>query len=1151
MGFVHLHLHSEYSLLDGAARISDIPAAAKAAGHGAVALTDHGVLYGAVAFYRACKEAGVKPIIGCEVYVAPRSRHSKEGRQDQSGHHLVLLVENEIGYQNLITLVSKSFTEGFYSKPRVDEELLSRHSDGLIALSACMAGKIPQLVLSGDLEGAREAALSYRSIFGRDNFFLEIQDHGLEDDRRILRALSSISRETGIPLVATNDVHYLRRVDADAQAILLCIQTQSVITDGRPIGFETDEFYYKSTEEMQRLFSAYPEAISNTERIAERCNFDFRFGELHLPTLRTEGGRSHAEELSHLAYEGLKERTARGEVCFTEAHPESEYLDRLAYELSVIDKMGFNGYYLIVRDFVRYAKENGIPVGPGRGSGAGSLVAYAVGITDVDSVAFELLFERFLNPERISMPDFDIDFCYERRDRVIGYVRERYGEEHVAQIATFGTMAARAAVRDVGRALGMPYSEVDRLAVRIPHHGVSLSDAEKLPEIAEILSASESYRRLFATAKLLEGMPRHASTHAAGIVITEREVSHYVPLSVNGSTVVTQYDMDTIAALGLVKFDFLGLRYLTIIDDAEREIRRSRPDFSVSALPLDDAGTYRMLTSAQTLGVFQMESGGMRQVLRRLCPSCISDIIACIALYRPGPMDSINTFIARKHGEEPIVYAVPELASVLDLTYGCIVYQEQVMEIFRTLAGYSYARADLVRRAMSKKKADVMAAEESSFLSGSAERGVSREDAEKLFHDIASFANYAFNKSHATAYGLLTFRTAYLKCHFPREYMAALLTSVLDNAPKLAEYIGECARLGIAVLKPDILRSRVEFSVSDSGIRFGLLAVRGVGRQFLLSVIREREKKPFSDFSDFISRMSGYDVNRRQVDALIKCGALDCLGDTRRTMSVAAETLLSDAQAKARTNLVGQLDFFSDGSAAAPPSSYERFAEFDKKDLLAFEREYLGICFSGHPLDEFSDDARVTPHTPISEILGAVDESGEIVDPAFRDKMKLTVVGVVSERTEKTTRSGEKMAFVTLEDRVGQLELIVFPNRYSKFAPHLVPAAALAVEGELSVREGEGPKLLVTSLRRLTQNREREGGEQRAVTLYLRVDSLSSDAALSARAVLDRSPGTTPIVFFEKTSRRYSAYVGHGVRITELLLERLRNLLGSDSVVLR
>ena len=1152
MRFVHLHLHSEYSLLDGAARISDIPAAALAAGHEAVALTDHGALYGAVAFYRACRDAGVKPIIGCEVYVASRSRFRKEGRQDQSGHHLVLLVENEIGYRNLITLVSRGFTEGFYSKPRVDEELLAAHAEGLIALSACIAGKIPQLILSGDLEAAREAAERYRSIFGRDNFFLEIQDHGLDDDRRVLRALVSISKETGIPLVATNDVHYLRRVDADAQAVLMCIQTQSVITDGRPIGFETDEFYYKSTEEMQRLFPTLPEALENSARIADRCNFDFRFGELHLPTLLTKNGRTHAEELSDLAYGGLKNRVQRGEIHFTEAHPESEYLERIAYELSVIDRMGFNGYYLIVRDFVIYAKENGIPVGPGRGSGAGSLVAYCVGITDVDSVAFDLLFERFLNPERISMPDFDIDFCYERRDRVISYVREKYGEEHVAQIATFGTMAARAAVRDVGRALGMSYSEVDRLAIKIPHHGVSLADAEKLPEVAEILESSETHRRLLETAKLLEGMPRHASTHAAGIVITEREVSHYVPLSVNGNTVVTQYDMDTVAALGLVKFDFLGLRYLTIIDDAEREIRRRIPSFSVSSLSLDDHPTYRMLSAAQTLGVFQMESGGMRQVLRRLLPGSISDIIACIALYRPGPMDSINTFIARKHGEEPIVYSIPELSSVLDVTYGCIVYQEQVMQIFRMLAGYSYARADLVRRAMSKKKADVMAAEESSFLDGAQERGVSREAASSLFADIASFANYAFNKSHATAYGLLTYRTAYLKCHYPREYMAALLTSVLDNAPKLAEYIGECSRLGIAVLKPDIRSSEIAFSVSEQGIRFGLLAVRGVGRQFLESVIREREKSPFADFSDFVTRMSRYDVNRRQVEALVKCGALDGFGDTRRTMMIACDTLLSDAQAKARSNLVGQIDFFSDGAAGSVPSAvYERYAEFDKRDLLAFEREYLGLCFSGHPLDEYKASLKKISHTPIPDILAAVDESGEIVDPSFRDKMKLTVIGVVSDRTEKNTRSGEKMAFITLEDRVGQLELILFPNRFTRFASMLVPDAAIVVEGELSVREGEAPKLLVASVRPLERDSGGREEAEREVKLYLRVPSLTSDLTNSARTLVLASPGTTQIVFFDLTSRRYSALVGAGVRVSDLLIERLRNLLGNDSVVLK
>jgi DNA polymerase-3 subunit alpha len=637
-------------------------------------------------------------------------------------------------------------------------------------------------------------------------------------------------------------------------------------------------------------------------RIAERCNFEFTFGKLHLPSLPEKNGISHGQMLTRLAFDGLAERVGRGEVVFSEKHPQKEYEERLRYELSVIDGMGFSAYYLIVRDFVAYAKSHGIPVGPGRGSGAGSLVAYCVGITDVDSVAFDLLFERFLNPERISMPDFDIDFCYERRDQVISYVRERYGDDHVAQIVTFGTLAARAAVRDVGRALGMSYADVDRVAVKIPAHGVGLADAVKLPEVKEMMDASEEIRRLLGTAQLLEGMPRHASTHAAGIVITEEEVSRYVPLSVNGSTTVTQFDMDTVAALGLVKFDFLGLRYLTIIHDAEKEIRLREPDFHAGKLPLDDPGVYRMLTAAQTLGVFQMESSGMRQVLRRLRPSGINDIIACIALYRPGPMDSIDTFIRRKHGEEPIVYEIPELREVLDVTYGCIVYQEQVMQIFRLLAGYSYARADLVRRAMSKKKADVMSAEMTDFVKGAAERGISEEKAVRLFDDMASFANYAFNKNHAAAYGMLTFRTAYLKCHYPREYMAALMTSVLDNSVKLAEYAAECAKLGIPVLPPDINESRVDFSVSGRGIRFGLLAVRGVGKQFLESLVRERSKRKFSDLADFIDRMSGKEMNRRQIEALIKCGALDSLGETRSTMLSACELLINAAQQKARSN---------------------------------------------------------------------------------------------------------------------------------------------------------------------------------------------------------------------------------------------------------
>ena len=910
--FVHLHLHSEYSLLDGACRISEIPEAAKAAGHTAVALTDHGVLYGAVAFYRACKAAGIKPIVGCEVYVAERSRFSREGRVDASGNHLVLLVENETGYRNLIRLVSKSFTEGFYAKPRIDLDLLRSHHEGLIALSACMAGAVPRAILAGDMEGAVKAAETLNGIFGAGNFYLELQDHRLQNDQMICRGIRTVAERTGIPTVATNDVHYLRRADAETQEILVCVGTGRTVGEGRMSGFETDEFYYKSTEEMERLFPDNPDAIENSARIADRCNFDFTFGKYTLPSLPETDGITHRDELRAYALRGLDERAARGEIDFSD-HPKEEYLSRIDYELSVIDRMGFNEYYLIVRDFVIYAKTHGIPVGPGRGSGAGSLVAYCVGITEVNSLRFNLLFERFLNPERISMPDFDIDFSDEKRDRVIAYVKEKYGEDHVSQIVTFGTLAPRAAVRDVGRVLGMSYADVDRVAARIGGTDDTIADALKRPELAELYASSEEVRRLIDAATKVEGMPRHASTHAAGVVITKEPVSEYVPLAVSGDVVVTQFDMDTVALLGLVKFDFLGIRYLSVIEETEGMIRRRHPDFDLARIDYDDPAIYKMISAGQTLGVFQLEKSGMRQVLRRLRPTCFEDLIAVIALYRPGPMDQIDTFIRRKHGEEPITYEIPALEQVLDVTYGCIVYQEQVMQIFRLLADYSLARADLVRRAISKKKADVLEKERADFLSGTARHGIDPDRAKKLFDEIAAFADYAFNRNHAAAYAMLVYRTAYLKAKYPREYMAALMSSVLGRADKLAEYAAECARQGIRVLPPDIATGETGFSVSREGIRFGLLAVKGVGKQFLDAVIAERERRPFADFADFVRRMSGRELNRRQVEALIKCGALDCFGETRRTLVASCEDLIAAEQMKARSTLSGQIDFFSLG----------------------------------------------------------------------------------------------------------------------------------------------------------------------------------------------------------------------------------------------
>ena len=1145
--FVHLHLHSEYSLLDGACRISQIPKMAKKMGHTAVAITDHGVLYGAVEFFHACEEEGIHPVIGCEVYVAPRSRTLKEGKADASGYHLVLLVENETGYRNLIDMVSRSFTEGFYSRPRIDWDLLQEHSEGLIALSACLAGKVPQLILAGRYEEARAEAVKMASLFGKDRYYLEIQDHGLPDEKVVVRALRNLSAETGIPLVATNDVHYLRQEDAYAQAVLMCIQTNQVITDGRPIGFETDNFYYRSTEEMEELFADVPQAISNTAVIARRCTFSFTFGQFHLPVYRTENGAPLKVELRRLAEEGLQHRRETGRLSPTLA-PQA-YTERLEYELSVIDRMGFNGYFLIVRDFVHYAKTHDIPVGPGRGSGAGSLVAYCVEITDVDPLRYDLLFERFLNPDRISMPDFDIDFCYEKRDRVIEYVRRRYGEEHVAGIITFGTLAARAAVRDVGRALGVSYQEVDTVAKLIPsEHGVSLRAAMQQDALAELYKTDPAVKKLLDIASQLEGMPRHASTHAAGIVITEKPVSEHVPIAVSSGAAVTQYDMNTVAELGLVKFDFLGLRYLTILHDAQAGVREVVPDFDLSALPNDDSATYRMLSAGQTSGIFQLESAGIRQVLTRLRPERFEDIIAAIALYRPGPMDSIDTFIARKHGKEPVTYPHPALEKILSVTYGCMVYQEQVMQIFRELAGYSYAKADLVRRAMSKKKESVLKAERDNFIAGAEKRGVPVETAQSIFDDIESFAHYAFNKSHATAYAVLCYRSAYLKCHYPRQYMAALMTSVLTNTGKLASYISECSKYGIRVLPPDINESRMEFSVHGQNIRFGLLAIKNVGRQFLEGILTERQKGPFRSFEDFIARTSGIDRNRRQVEALIKCGVFDSFGIYRSRLMAAYEPLISDELSRTRGNIDGQMDIFSmsAGTQQKQQFAYPEIPEYPKNEMLNYEKEVAGMYFSGHLLDDYARNIAALDTVPISEIL--TDDENE--EPRFPDKQKVTVAGLISSVTRKNTRSGDPMAFLTLEDRYSEMEVIVFPKAAVRYARYLKSGQAVAVSGEVSLREGEPAKLILSSLTPIQPDSAPQKNDS-SCKLYLKVPSLDHPLTGQALTLLREHAGGVPVYFYAADTGRYSLAKGVGCTPGQKLLAQLRELLGENSIALK
>lgn len=1151
MDFVHLHLHSEYSLLDGACRIADIPKAVKAAGHTAVAITDHGNLYGAVAFFKACRAEGIKPIIGCEVYVAPRTRFDKEGKRDASGNHLILLCKNQTGYENLIYMVSKSFTEGFYQKPRIDLDLLRTHADGLIALSACLAGCIPRAIVSGDFAGARQDARTLADIFGAGNFYLELQNHGIPEQREVNAELIAMAKELSLPLAATNDVHYLRKLDAENQAVMMCIQTGRTLAEGKPVGFETEEFYYKSTSEMEKLFGDVPEALSNTVKIADACTFEFKFGNLYLPKIAASDGKTPFEQLRAHTFAGLDKKIEGGYIRL-DTFTKEDYIARAEYELSVIESMGFTDYILIVRDYVTYAKTHGIAVGPGRGSGAGSLVNYLIGITDVDPLRFDLLFERFLNPERVSMPDIDVDFCYERRDEVLRYVSEHYGAEHVAQIVTFGTMAARAAIRDVGRVFGMSYAEVDRVANLVPRApGVLLADAMKQKELKALYESDANVARLIDTARALEGMPRHASTHAAGVVITDKEVSSYVPLSVNGDTVVTQFDMDTVAELGLVKFDFLGLRYLTIIADAERMVRASVPDFDIKKIPYDDKKTYALISEGRTDGVFQLESKGMKQVLMRLCPDSIDDVIAAIALYRPGPMDSIPQYIERRHGRDKTVYKTPALEKILGKTYGCIVYQEQVMEIFREIAGYSLGKADIVRRAMSKKKASVMEAERQVFVRGAVERGMTEADATALFEDMASFASYAFNKSHAASYAVLCYETAYLKAHYMSEYMAALLTSVLGDFGKTAEYIGECTKAGIGVLPPDINESETAFSAKGGAIRFGLLALKGVGRLFVDQLIADRRQNgAFKSFEDFVTRMGGYDLNKRQVESLIKSGAFDSLGVYRSRLLASYEKIIENAQSKNRAEIDGQIDIFAmaDAAVAAAPVrfSYPDIPEFSLREKLLLEKECSGMYFSGHVLNEYGAHIASLSAARIADILAIADEDGE---PLYRDKQSVTVAGIVTKKTVKTTKNGDSMAFVTVEDRTGEIEVVVFARQYLGSAGILVTEAPVVVRGTVSVRDEERPKILMNSCERLLTDTEFAADKPK--TLYLRVASTDTPAAVQALAELRRAPGDRPVVLYDLSQARYVRLADCKVYISDSLCGTLAALLGKDNVVVK
>lgn len=1156
--FAHLHVHTEYSLLDGACRIPALVARAKELGQQSLAITDHGVMYGVIDFYKECKKQGIQPVIGCEVYVAPRTRFDKVHRIDTSPYHLVLLCKNAAGYQNLIAMVSKASIEGFYSKPRVDLELLRTYHEGLICLSACLAGQIPRRLLERDYDAAKETALLYRDIFGPENYYLEVQDHGILEQKQILPDLYRLSEETGIPLVATNDVHYIRQEDHRAQSILVCIQTNHTVNDKSDMEFQTQEFYLKSRAEMEALFADHPEALDNTVKIAEQCQLDFTFGVTKLPFYKAPTDEDNVTYFKRMCYEGMVRHYGE--------HPQKQIRDRLEYELGVIIQMGYVDYYLIVYDFIHYAKTHDIPVGPGRGSGAGSLCAYCIGITGIDPIRYNLLFERFLNPERVSMPDFDIDFCYEKRQQVIDYVVAKYGADHVAQIITFGTMAARGAIRDVGRAMAVPYAQVDAVAKLVPNElHMTLDKAlTASKDLKQQYDTDSTIHELIDMARKLEGMPRHASTHAAGVVITRDPVDTYVPVQKNEEAILTQFPMTTLEELGLLKMDFLGLRTLTVISDAEKMIRRYQPDFSISQIPPDDEKVFQMLSAGLTEGVFQFESGGMRNVLVGLRPESIEDLIAVISLYRPGPMDSIPKYIENRHHPEKVTYKHPKLASILDVTYGCIVYQEQVMQICRELAGFSYGRADLVRRAMSKKKADVMQQERQNFIyglydedgtcqvKGCVHNGVSEEIASDIFNEMSSFASYAFNKSHAAAYAVVAYQTAYLKCHYPKEFMAALLTSVLDSTSKVTSYIDECARLKIPVLPPDIAQSGMGFTVSDEGIRFGLLAIKNLGRSVIADVIREREAAPFQNFNDFCERMHGRDLNRRAMESLIKCGAFDRMNPNRRQLLAGYEAISSSLDAVKQKNLDGQLGFFDTMAGTAREEYvFPDVEDFPFMERLNLEKEVTGMYLSGHPLGEYADLIPKLGTAKISHV--ALEEY---------DNKQADILCIVSARQSKATRSGDTMAFLTVEDTTGAMEVLVFPKILQRYGQLLTVGSVVVLSGRISVREEENAKLLcekaVTIQDRLAwrsgspvRKPNAGAGSGKRPGLYLRIPSRQGREMEKAQNLLEIFEGTTPVyVFFQDTQKVGLAPRSMWVFPNDVLLGQLTEILGEGNVKL-
>ena len=1185
MSFTHLHVHTEYSLLDGSSKIKEITKRAKELGMDSLAITDHGVMYGVIEFYEAAKKAGIKPVLGCEVYVAPGSRFDKgAGQSEDKYNHLVLLAENNTGYQNLMKIVSKGFTEGFYYKPRVDKEVLREYHEGIIATSACLAGEVQRYLSRGMYETARDAALELQDIFGKGNFFLELQDHGIAEQHYVNPQLMRMHNETGIELVCTNDVHYTYADDVDAHDILLCIQTGKKLSDENRMRYEGGQFYLKSEEEMAELFKYVPEAVENTHKIAERCNVEIEFGVTKLPAFDVpeEYGKNSWVYLNALCYEGLKKRypdkTAdvcvediieqakasivadRKDVVIKRAEDSNDIFQRLSYELSVIYSMGYVDYFLIVWDFIHFAKSNGIMVGPGRGSAAGSLVSYCLGITTLDPVKYNLVFERFLNPERVSMPDIDVDFAPEGRQKVIDYVIEKYGKECVCQIITFGTMAARAVIKDVGRVMDLPYAMVDNIAKMIPQKvGVTIDsamngdtdrDIKPNAEFKALYEQDATVHDLIDKAKRLEGLPRHASVHASGVLISQKDVGEYVPVAVGADNVkVTQFEGPTLEHLGLLKFDFLGLRNLTVIQQTEKCEQQIDPAFSVDKIPYNDKAVFDCISQGKCAGIFQLESGGMKNFMKELKPDCLEDLIAGISLYRPGPMDFIPQYIKGKENAGNITYECPQLESILEPTYGCMVYQEQVMQIVRDLAGYSWGGSDNVRRAMAKKKLDVMEQERQNFVYGNEangvpgciKNGISEQTANKIYDEMTDFAKYAFNKSHAACYAVVSFQTAYLKTYYPVEFMAALMTSVIDNTSKVAGYIYACKQMNIGILPPDVNESQMEFTVENGKIRFAMAAIKSLGRPTIQAILKERgENGSFISMQDFVTRMS-HALNRRAIENFVKAGAFDTFGHTRKSMMIVSESMLDSAIKHNKDSMTGQMSLF-DFAAEEDKKAFEiripDVAEYTKEELLGYEKEILGVYVSGHPLDEYT--GMVNKYiTNVSSDFEVDDELGET---KARDGAIATIGGLITEKTIKTTKKGQLMAFLTVEDVVGTVEVVVFPNSFTANRVVIDHAEKVFVTGKVQANVDENAKLICDKVVDFASIPRK---------LWIRFASLSDyeDKKDELYGILYNSDGKdTVVIYCTKENKRLTLPASRTIRVDSELIQKLQAMYGEKNV---